>query len=191
MKSGCANCSTLFSIDTHELPLGSIPPVAPALAISSAGFAPNATDDKTARKAMIITIPTVRSARLGWRLSQKRCAGSMQMELIGVFSFDDEHSTRIMFDDFISAGALLRQDKLYYLIEWRRLTLVLYQSHIPSRQTGGKGIGLPSFDVQSFSRRTGTGLIGINPGGNDVLAWRQITTVASALGKASHILAVD
>ena len=33
MKSGWANCSTLFWIDTHELPLGSIPPVAPALAI--------------------------------------------------------------------------------------------------------------------------------------------------------------
>jgi hypothetical protein len=50
---------------------------------------------------------------------------------------------------------------------------------------------LPSFDVQSFSRRTGTGLIGINPGDNDVLACRQIATVVSALGKASHVLAVD
>src|SRR5262249_17282049 len=45
IKEGCANCSTLFWIDTHEFPLGSIPPVAPALAISSAGFAPNATDE--------------------------------------------------------------------------------------------------------------------------------------------------
>src|SRR6266480_6984942 len=59
-----------------------------------------------------------------------------------------------------------------YLLDWHRLTLVLYQSHLPSRQTCGKGIGLPSFDVQSFSRRTGAGLIGINPGGNDVLACR-------------------
>jgi hypothetical protein len=68
---------------------------------------------------------------------------------------------------------------------------VLYQSHIPSRQACGKGIGLPSYDVQSFSRRTGTGLIGIKPGGNDVLACRQVARVASALGKASHVLAID
>ena len=87
--------------------------------------------------------------------------------------------------------SLPRQDKLSYLIDWHRLTLVLYQSHIPSRQTCGKGIGLPSFDVQSFSRRSGTGLIGINPGCNDVLACRQVATVVSALGKASHVLAID
>src|SRR4029453_2712262 len=71
--------------------------------------------------------------------------------------------------------------KLSYLIEWHRLTLVLHQSHIPSRQACGKGIGFPSFDVQSFLRRTGTGLIGINPGGNDVLACRQVATIASSL----------
>src|SRR6266404_2537841 len=63
-----------------------------------------------------------------------------------------------------------RQAKLSYLIDWHRLTLVLYQSHIPSRQASGKGIGLPSFDVQSFSRRTSAAGIGINSGGNDVLA---------------------
>jgi hypothetical protein len=63
-----------------------------------------------------------------------------------------------------------RQGKLSYSVEWHRLTPVRHQSHIPSRQACGKGIGLPSLDVQSFSRRTGTGLIGINPGGDDVLA---------------------
>jgi len=73
---------------------------------------------------------------------------------------------------------------------WHQLP-VPHESHIPSRQACGKGIGLPSFDVQSFSRRTGTGLIGINPGDNDVLACRQVATVVSALGKASHVLAID
>ena len=52
-----------------------------------------------------------------------------------------------------------RPDKLNFpvLIGWHRLTLVLHQSHLPSRQACGKGIGFPSFDVQSFLRRTGTG----------------------------------
>ena len=50
MNEGWANCSTLFSIDSHEFPLGSIPPPAPALAISSAGLAPNAAEDKHAYK---------------------------------------------------------------------------------------------------------------------------------------------
>ena len=139
------------------------------------------------------------------------------MELIGIFSFRIRRSKKITFDLFIFAGDIFlvsrklvpifrqrtavpsmllrdsqtRQAKLSYLIEWHRLTLVLHQSHIPSRQACSKGIDLPSFDVQSFSRRTGTGHIGINPGGNDVLACRQVATVASALGKASHILAID
>ena len=34
-------------------------------------------------------------------------------------------------------------------------------------------------------------MIGINPGDNDVLACRQVATVASAFGKASHILAIN
>ena len=33
--------------------------------------------------------------------------------------------------------------------------------------------------------------IGINPDGNVVLACRQVATVTSALGKASHILAIN
>jgi hypothetical protein len=37
----------------------------------------------------------------------------------------------------------------------------------------------------------GTGLIRINPGGNDVLTCRQVATIASALGKASYVLAID
>jgi hypothetical protein len=44
---------------------------------------------------------------------------------------------------------------------------------------------------QGLSPRTGTGLIGISPGGYDVLPGRQIATVVSALGKASHVLAID
>ena len=75
MNDGCPNCSTLFWIDTHELPLGSMPPVAPALAISSAGLAPNAAEDNKLTKAMPIMALTVRSARPGWRLEQKRCDG--------------------------------------------------------------------------------------------------------------------
>jgi hypothetical protein len=33
--------------------------------------------------------------------------------------------------------------------------------------------------------------MGISPGGYDVLPGRQIATVASALAKASHVLAID
>jgi hypothetical protein len=36
-----------------------------------------------------------------------------------------------------------------------------------------------------------SGRIGINLDGNHVLACRQVATIASALGKASHILAVN
>jgi hypothetical protein len=36
-----------------------------------------------------------------------------------------------------------------------------------------------------------TGLKGINPDDNHVLACRQVATVTSALGKASHILAIN
>ncbi len=50
---------------------------------------------------------------------------------------------------------------------------------------------MPSLYSYGFSRRTLTGLIGINPGDNDVLARRQVTTVVSALGKASHVMAID
>jgi hypothetical protein len=52
----------------QELPLGSIPPVAPALAISSAGFAPNAAEDEKPRKAMTTMILARFSARLRRRL---------------------------------------------------------------------------------------------------------------------------
>src|SRR5215510_14616076 len=87
----------------------------------------------------------------------------------------------------VSGDSLSRQDKLSCLIQWHRLTLVLYQSHAPSRLACGIGIGLPSFYVQSFSRRPDTGFIGTNPSGNGVLACRQIATVMSALGKTSHV----
>src|SRR5215831_18614315 len=91
----------------------------------------------------------------------------------------------------LSGSSLPRQDKLSCLIEWYRLTLVLYQSHFPSRLACGIGIGLPSFDVQSFSRRKDTGFIGTNPSGNGVLASRQVAAVMSALGKGSHVFAID
>jgi len=91
----------------------------------------------------------------------------------------------------LSGSSLPRQDKLSYLIDWYRLTLVLYESHPRLRRRCGIGIGLPGFDVQSFSRRTDTGFIGTNPSGNGVLAWRQVAIVAIALGKASHVLSID
>jgi len=50
---------------------------------------------------------------------------------------------------------------------------------------------VPSLYSYSFPRRTLTGLIGINPGDNDVLTCRQVATVVSALGKASHVLSID
>src|SRR5207249_6184359 len=75
MNSGCPNCWILCWIDTHELPFGSIPPVAPALAISSAGLAPNAAMDKTLTSAMTATIAIARRAHPRLRLGQKRCRG--------------------------------------------------------------------------------------------------------------------
>src|SRR4029077_1990656 len=87
MNVGWANCSTLFSIDSHEFPLGSIPPPAPALAISSAGLAPNAAEDKTLTRAMTATTAIARSAHPRWRF--------------------EERPIRIMFDVFISLESSL------------------------------------------------------------------------------------
>src|SRR6266436_5777129 len=81
MNCGCPNCSMLSWIETHELPLGSIPPVAPALAISCAGLAPNAAEDNTLARAMTAMTTIVRSARAGWRLGQKRCPGIVYLFL--------------------------------------------------------------------------------------------------------------
>src|SRR6266480_6603860 len=73
----------------------------------------------------------------------------------------------------------------------RHKLLISYQNQIPSRPGCGIGVGLSSFYNQGLSPRTLTGLIGINSGGKDVLACRQVPIVVSALGKASHILSVD
>ena len=101
MKSGCANCSTLFSIETHELPLGSIPPVAPALAISSAGLAPNAAEHESPRKATKAIMLAIRSTCVRRRLEQQRCASFTQLELTD-FCFCVRSSLRIVCDMFIS-----------------------------------------------------------------------------------------
>src|SRR5438128_10667547 len=60
-------------MDSHELPLGSIPPVAPVFAISAAGLAPNAAEHNTTRKAITTTTRRVDSARPRWRFN--RCVG--------------------------------------------------------------------------------------------------------------------
>ena len=104
------------------------------------------------------------------------------MELIAILSFYALRSRRIMFDVFISMESsflvgrklvpiprqhttmLLGQDKLSYLIDWHRLTLVLYENHIASRPGGGVGVGLSSLYRQGFSRRGSTGLVRIDPG---------------------------
>jgi hypothetical protein len=74
---------------------------------------------------------------------------------------------------------------------WRHCLLVPYQNQIASGPAGGKGVGLASFYSQGFSPRTDTASIGINSGDKDVLACRQVAVVISALGKASHLLAID
>src|SRR6266480_3958250 len=73
----------------------------------------------------------------------------------------------------------------------RHSLTVSYQNQIPARPGCGIGVGLSSFYSYCFSRRTLTGLIGINSGGNYVLACRQVAAVVSALGKASHVLSID
>src|SRR5437016_4897483 len=73
----------------------------------------------------------------------------------------------------------------------RHSLLVPYQTQLLSRPGGGIGIGLPGLYSHALSRRALPAGIGINPGGNDMLACRQIATVISALSKASHILAIN
>ena len=50
---------------------------------------------------------------------------------------------------------------------------------------------MASLDSHSFFTGKGTGLTRIAPDGYDVLTCRQVTRVASALAKASHVLAID
>src|SRR6266403_5814522 len=69
--------------------------------------------------------------------------------------------------------------------------LVSYQNQIPSRPSRCIGVGLASFYSQGFSPRTGTDAIGINSSDNDMLACGQVAVVIPALGKASHVLAID
>src|SRR5882672_11913217 len=68
---------------------------------------------------------------------------------------------------------------------------VPYQNQISARPGCCIGVGLPSFYIYGFSPRTLTSLKGSNSGGNDMLACRQVASVISALGKASHILAIN
>ena len=151
MNVGWANCSTLFSIDTHELPFGSIPPVAPALAISSAGLAPNAAEDNTHTRAMTATTAIARSARPEMAIrgaSNKNYVRRVHFRWSYLFSLAVSRrqfcANAQLYSSMLLRDSLPRQDKLSYLIEWHRLTLVPHQSHIPSRQACGVGIGLPS-----------------------------------------------
>jgi hypothetical protein len=72
------------------------------LAISSAGLAPNAAEHNTLTRAITATATIARSARPKWRFDLKRRDGIPEMVLIGVFSFDNGRSRRIIFDVFIS-----------------------------------------------------------------------------------------
>jgi hypothetical protein len=72
--------------------LGSIPPVAPAFAISSAGLAPHAADDNKLTRATPIIATKVRSRRPGWGFDHKRRG--------------DGHLERIMFGMFIVAAVI-------------------------------------------------------------------------------------
>src|SRR5262249_23728125 len=190
MNEGWANCSRLWPIDIHESPFDSIPPVAAALAISSAGLAPNAAEDKKPKEAITIMILAKRSARPRRRLEQQRCASFTQVELTGIFCFRVRPSRKIRFEVFIFAGVIvslavkvcqspgrarlsrsmllrdspLRQDKLSYLIHWHRLTLVLYELQILSRPACSVGVDLASFYRQGLSSRAGTRLIWIDSG---------------------------
>ena len=111
MNVGWANCSTLFSIEYHEFPFGSIPPVAPALAISCAGLAPNAAEDRKPRKAIRSMILAMRSARRKRRLNQQPCANFTLAEMTGVFCFRVRRSRSTTFDIFIFAESSFRQPK--------------------------------------------------------------------------------
>src|SRR5439155_18149503 len=68
---------------------------------------------------------------------------------------------------------------------------VSYQNQIPSRPGCSIGVGLSSLYSHGFFPGPATSAIGINSGDKNVLACRQVARVASALGKASHVLAID
>src|SRR4030095_2658196 len=107
INEGCANCSRLFSIDSHELPLGSTPPPAPALAISSAGLLPKTVEENKPRKAMTTMMLAIRSARVTRKLEEQRCASFTQVELTNVSWFRVRNPRRITFDMFISLESLI------------------------------------------------------------------------------------
>jgi hypothetical protein len=74
---------------------------------------------------------------------------------------------------------------------WQHCLPIPYQNQIPSRPGCRIGVSLASFYSHGFSPGTRTNTIGINSSGNYVLACRQVATVLCALGKASHVLAID
>src|SRR5206468_11982595 len=80
--------------------------------------------------------------------------------------------------------SLQRQDKLSYL-------RVPYQNQLLSRPCCSVGVGLPGFYGQGFSCRTFTAGIWVTSRRKSVLACRQVAIVISALGKASHVLAIN
>ena len=49
---------------------------------------------------------------------------------------------------------------------------------------------MSSLYSHGFFPGTRPSAVGVNPGGKDVLACRQVATVLCALGKASHVLAI-
>jgi hypothetical protein len=91
---------------------------------------------------------------------------------------------RTAIPSMLTPGSLPRQDKLFDL-------LIPYQNQIPARPGCSIGVSLASLYSHGFFPGTGTGLMGISPGGYDVLTCRQVARVASALAKASHVLAID
>src|SRR5207249_10428200 len=87
-------------------------------------------------------------------------------------------------------GLRMRQRLWRYKAQFSYL-LVLYQDQTLPRPCCCIGVGLPSLYSHGFSCRTRTGAVRINSGGKAVLACRQVATVLCALGKASHVFAID
>jgi hypothetical protein len=79
-------------IDTHELPLGSIPPLVPALAISAAGLAPNAADDRTVINARTVTAAMMANARLTRRLLEKERGAGIVYWFLTKTNFPPDHA---------------------------------------------------------------------------------------------------
>ena len=153
--------------------------------------------DKTHTKAMTAMTAIARSARPRWRFEERPIRITFDVFISRWSYLFSLAVSRRHFEPTQAISSMLlrdspsRQAKLSYLIDWHHLTLVPHQSQTLSRPGCSVGICLPCVYCQGQSSWALPARIGISGDDNLVLTCRQIATVTSAFGKASHILAIN